>query len=208
MGDYTGCVGDAVTGQRLCVPFIFFKTEYISCRGGHWRRWWQRLIWWIVHCCCHTLRSWHHRHCHRYWQRLLCLYRYLSFSCTFRYKLTYYKNSSRVNHLKRSCSWISTNQWFLLVPVIAPVVDIVEAQKFQTPLATVVEFTRLQRVYNFERDLWACSKLSGYKRERMYRYFKMRTLIVILVVEIFLGLAVESRESISSLGVLNSDIEE
>ena len=28
MGDYTGCVGDAVTCQRLCVPFIVFKTEY------------------------------------------------------------------------------------------------------------------------------------------------------------------------------------
>ena len=42
----------------------------------------------------------------------------------------------------------------------------------------------------------------------MYRYFKMRTLKVILVVDIFLGLAAESREAISSLGVLNSDIEE
>ena len=42
----------------------------------------------------------------------------------------------------------------------------------------------------------------------MYRYFKMRTLKVILVVDIFLDLAVESREVISSLGVLNSDIEE
>ena len=31
---------------------------------------------------------------------------------------------------------------------------------------------------------------------------------VILVVDIFLGLAAESREAISSLGVLNSDIEE
>ena len=41
----------------------------------------------------------------------------------------------------------------------------------------------------------------------MYRYFKMRTLKVILVVDIFLGLAVESLEAISSLGVLNSDIE-
>ena len=25
MGDYTGYVGDAVTGQRLCIPFIIFK---------------------------------------------------------------------------------------------------------------------------------------------------------------------------------------
>ena len=41
----------------------------------------------------------------------------------------------------------------------------------------------------------------------MYRYFKMRTSKVILVVDIFLGLAVESLEAISSLGVLNSDIE-
>ena len=31
---------------------------------------------------------------------------------------------------------------------------------------------------------------------------------VILVVDLFLGLAAESREAISSLGVLNSDIEE
>ena len=42
----------------------------------------------------------------------------------------------------------------------------------------------------------------------MYRYFKMRTLKVILVVDIFLSIAVDSREAISSLGVLNSDIEE
>ena len=42
----------------------------------------------------------------------------------------------------------------------------------------------------------------------MYRYFKMRTSKVILVVDIFLGIAVESREAISSLGVLNLDIEE
>ena len=176
MGDYTGCVGDAVTGQRLCVPFIFFKTEYRSCRPSNWRRWWPRLIWRIVHCCCHTLRSWHHRHCHRYWQRLLCLYRYLSFSCTFRYKLTYYKNSSRVNHLKRSCSWRSTNQWFLLIPVIAPVINIVEAQRFRTTLAIVVEFTRLQRAYDFERELRENSELTWYKVELMYHYFALRTL--------------------------------
>ena len=31
-GVYTGCVGDAVTGQGLCVPFIVFKTECRSCR--------------------------------------------------------------------------------------------------------------------------------------------------------------------------------
>ena len=42
----------------------------------------------------------------------------------------------------------------------------------------------------------------------MYWYFKMRTSKVILVVDIFLGLAVESQEAISSLGVLDSDIEE
>ena len=32
MGDHTGCVGDAVTGRKLQVPLIFFKTEYRSCR--------------------------------------------------------------------------------------------------------------------------------------------------------------------------------
>ena len=32
-------------------------------------------------------------------------------------------------------------------------VDVVETRRFQTSLATVVEFTRLQRVYNFEREL-------------------------------------------------------
>ena len=26
------CVGDAVTGRKLQVPLIFFKTEYRSCR--------------------------------------------------------------------------------------------------------------------------------------------------------------------------------
>ena len=42
----------------------------------------------------------------------------------------------------------------------------------------------------------------------MYWYFKKRTLIVIFVIDTFLGLAAESRKAISSLGVLNSDIEE
>ena len=42
----------------------------------------------------------------------------------------------------------------------------------------------------------------------MYRHFKMRTLKVILVIDIFLGIVVESQEAIPSLGVLNSDIEE
>ena len=170
MGDYTGCVGDAVTGQILCVPFIVFKTEYRSCRGGHWRRWWQRLIWWIVRCCCHTLRSWHHRHCHRYWQRLPCLRQYLSFSCTFRYKLTYYKNTSRVNHLKRSCSWRSTNQCFLLASVITPIIntiDIVETQRFRKTIVTIVAFTQLQRSYDFERELRVSGELWFNEGERM-----------------------------------------
>ena len=106
MGDYTGCVGDAVTGQRLCVPFIAFKTEYRSCKSNHWRRWWQRFIWRIVRC--HTLRSWHHRHRHFHWQRLPCHRQYLTFSCTFR--VTYYKRSSRVCHPQWSCRYRFTNR--------------------------------------------------------------------------------------------------
>ena len=35
MEDYTGCVGEAVTGRRLYVPLIFLETEYRSCRGDH-----------------------------------------------------------------------------------------------------------------------------------------------------------------------------
>ena len=155
MGDYTGCVGDAVTGQILRAPFIFFKTEYRSCRCKYWIRYWQRFVWHTVRCCCHTLRSWlrRHRHCHR--QRLLCLRQYLSFVRTFR--VTYYKRSSRFRYLQRSCSWRFTNQsflWFLVtVANIGFAVDVVETRQFQTSLATVVEFTRLQRVYNFEREL-------------------------------------------------------
>ena len=41
----------------------------------------------------------------------------------------------------------------------------------------------------------------------MYRYFKMRTLKVILVVDIFLNLAVEYQEVILSPGVLSEYIE-
>ena len=154
MGDYTGCVGDAVTGQRLCVPFIVSKTEYRSCRGGHWRRLWQ-LIWRIVRCCCHTLRSWHHRHRHFHWQRLPSRRRYLTFSCTFR--ATYYKGSSRIFHPQWSCRYRFTNRtrvFFWPLGTVADIgfaVDVVETRWFQTPLATVVEFTRIQRAY---KQLW------------------------------------------------------
>ena len=46
--DYTGCVGDAVTGRWLYVLFIFFETEYRSCRGSYWRHSWKRLVWQTV----------------------------------------------------------------------------------------------------------------------------------------------------------------
>ena len=155
---------------------------------------WQRLAWRIVCCCCHTLRSWHHHHCHRYWQRLLCLYQYLSFSYTFR--VTFCKNRSRIRHLKRSCSWISTNQCSLLVPVIAPVINIVEVQRFWATLAIVFKFTRLQRAYDFERELRESSELTRYEVELMYHYFASRTSQVILVVvETFLDLAIWVRGS-------------
>ena len=42
---------------------------------------------------------------------------------------------------------------FGTVAYIGFAVDVVETRRFQTPLATVVEFTRLQRVYNTEREL-------------------------------------------------------
>ena len=81
----------------------------------------------------------------------------------------------------------------LLVTVanIGFAVDVVETRRFQTSLATVVKFTRLQRVYSFEREFRVSSELSRYEREMMYRYFEMRTLKVILVVTTFPGLVVE-----------------
>ena len=114
--------------------------------------------------------------------------------------VTYCKNRSRIRHLKRSCSWRSTNQCSLLVPVIAPVIDIVEAQRFRTTLAIVVKFIRLQRAYDFERELRENSELTWYKVELMYHYFGLRASQVILVViETFLDLKIEPREVTLSL---------
>ena len=90
--------------------------------------------------------------------------------------VTYCKNRSRIRHLKRSCSWRSTNQCSLLVPVIALVINIVEAQKIRTTLAIVVKFTRLQRAYDFEWELRESSELTRYEVESMYHYFALRTL--------------------------------
>ena len=90
-----------------------------------------------------------------------------------------------------------------MVPVIAPVIDIVEAQRFRTTLAIVVRFTRLQRAYNFERELRESSELTWYEVELMYHYFGLRASQVILVViETFLDL--KSREVTLSLGALGA----
>ena len=76
---------------------------------------------------------------------------------------------------------------------------------FQTPLATVIEFTCLQRAYDFERELRENSELTRYKVELMYHYFALRASQVILVViETFLDLKVESREVTLSLGALGA----
>ena len=105
--------------------------------------------------------------------------------------VTYCKNRSRIRHLKRSCSWRSTNQCFLLVPVIAPVINIVEAQRFRTTLAIVVKFTRLQRAYDFERELRESSELTRYEVELMYHYFVLRaSQVILVVVETFLDLTI------------------
>ena len=92
-----------------------------------------------------------------------------------------------------------------MVPVIAPVINIVEAQRFRTTLAIVVKFTSLQRAYDFERELRENSELTRYKVELMYHYFALRASQVILVViETFLDLKVESREVTLSLGALGA----
>ena len=76
-----------------------------------------------------------------------------------------------------------------MVPVIAPVINIVEAQR--TTLAIVFKFTRLQRAYDFERELRESSELMRYEVELMYHYFASRTSQVILVVvETFLDLTI------------------
>ena len=119
--------------------------------------------------------------------------------------VTYCKNSSRVRHLKRSCKWRSTNQYFLLIPVIIPVIDIVEAQKFRTTLAIVVKFTCLQRAYNLKWEVRESSELTRYEGERMWQYFSLRASQVILaVVETFLDLIIEFRDLVLSVGVLVS----
>ena len=91
-----------------------------------------------------------------------------------------------------------------MVPVIAPVIDIVEAQKFRTTLAIVVKFTRLQRAYNFEQELRVSGELTWNEEERMWQYFGLRASQVILVVEVFLDLTIEFQEFILSLGVPGS----
>ena len=119
--------------------------------------------------------------------------------------VTYCKNRSRIRHLKRSCSWTSTNQCSLLVPVIAPVINIVEAQRFRTTLAIIVKFTRLRRAYDFERELRENSELTRYKVELMYHYFGLRASQVILaVVETFLDLIIEFWDLVLSVRVLVS----
>ena len=92
-----------------------------------------------------------------------------------------------------------------MVPVIAPVINIVEAQRFRTTLAIVVKFTRLQRAYNFEQELRVSGELTWNEEERMWQYFGLRASQVILVViETFLDLKVESREVTLSLGALGA----
>ena len=72
---------------------------------------------------------------------------------------------------------------------------------FQTPLATVVEFTCLQRAYDFERELRGRGELSFNKGERMCQYFSLRTSRAILVVvEAFLDLTIESQVVMLSVG--------
>ena len=81
-----------------------------------------------------------------------------------------------------------------MVPVIAPVINIVEAQKIRTTLAIVVKFTRLQRAYDFERELRESSELTWYEVESMYHYFALgASQVILVVIETFLDLKVESR---------------
>ena len=92
-----------------------------------------------------------------------------------------------------------------MASVITPIIDIVEAQRFRTDIATIVALTHLQRVYDFERELRENSELTWYKVELMYHYFALRASQVILVViETFLDLKVESREVTLSLGALGA----
>ena len=110
--------------------------------------------------------------------------------------VTYCKNRSRIRHLERSCSWRS---------VIAPVINIVEAQRFRTTLAIVVKFTCLQRAYNLKWEVRESSELTRYEGERMWQYFSLRASQVILaVVKTFLDLTIESQEFILSLGAVGS----
>ena len=92
-----------------------------------------------------------------------------------------------------------------MVPVIAPVIDIVEAQKIRTTLAIVVKFTRLQRAYNFKWEARESSELTRYEGERMWQYFALRaSQVILVVVETFLDLMIELREFMLSVGVVGS----
>ena len=92
-----------------------------------------------------------------------------------------------------------------MVPVIAPVIDIAEAQRFRSTLAIVVKFTCLQRAYNLKWEVRESSELTRYEGERMWQYFSLRASQVILaVVETFLDLKVESGEVTLSLGALGA----
>ena len=67
----------------------------------------------------------------------------------------------------------------------------------------VVEFTCIQRAYDFERGLRVSGEMSFNEGKRMCQYFVLRTSQVILVVvETFLDLTIESREVTLSLGAL------
>ena len=76
---------------------------------------------------------------------------------------------------------------------------------FRTTRTIVVKFTRLQRAYDFKWEVRESSELTRYEVELMYHYFALRASQVILVViETFLDLKVESREVTLSLGALGA----
>ena len=76
---------------------------------------------------------------------------------------------------------------------------------FRTTRTIVVKFTRLQRAYDFKWEVRESSELTRYEVELMYHYFGLRASQVILVViETFLDLKVESREVTLSLGALGA----
>ena len=91
--------------------------------------------------------------------------------------------------------------------VAVVVVDVVEIRRFRTALAAVVEFTLASESLQLRMRALGNEGAVTIRGDRNVPVLRIETLEVVEAVDIFLDLAIESREVMLSLGVLNADVE-